>query len=128
MPKFTFERIKAIGIGQYKVLQLDIDGVKQFDKFIKELKGTDYEEEYQIFLGWLEHYTQTGEIGFNKLKELKKNKKDPIKEFEFRTTNLRMYAVQGDTGKIIILCGYKKDQVRDLSSFRSLKKRIFQQK
>ena len=125
MPKFTFEKIKAIGIGKFKILQLAIDGVKQLDEFTLEIKGTSYEEEYEMLLAWMDHYTKTGEIAFNKLKDLKKNKKDKIKEFEFKTTNLRLYAIQGDKGKIIILCGYKKDQTKNLNSFRTLKKQIF---
>jgi len=125
MPKFTFERIKALGPGQYKILQLEIDGIKQLDKFAKDLKGTSYEEEYLQLLTWLEYYTQSGDIGYNKIKELKKSNNDPIKEYEFRTTNLRFYAVKGETGKIIVLCGYKKDQTKDINSFRALKKQIF---
>ena len=125
MPKFEFEKIKALGNGQFKILQLEIDGVKQVDKFGLELKGTQYEDEYQTLLGWMEYYTKTGDIGNGRLKEIKRGKSNKIKEYEFRSTNLRLYAVQGDTGKIIILCGYKKEQTSDLKYITLLKREIF---
>ena len=125
MPKFTFEKIRAITAGQHKILQLQIDGKRQFDSFETELKGTDYEIEYAQLTSWLDYYCKTGIIANGRLKELQRNKKDPIKEFEFRTTNLRFYAIQGVTGKIIILCGYKKNQKEELKKFRALKKQIF---
>lgn len=110
---------------QYKILQLAIDGINQLDEFEKELEGTSYLEEYRVLLTVLEHYVETGEMVLNKIKELKGVKNGDRKEFEFRTTNIRLYAVQGDTGKIIILCGFKKNWKKDIGSFRTLKKQIF---
>lgn len=127
MPKFTFERIKAVTGKAHKVLQLQIDNVKQLDYFLENLKGTQYQAEYETLISWIAYYSEGGDIGDGRLKELKGMKSKTDKFYEFRSKHLRLYAVKGDTAKIIILCGYKKDQVKDLSSLTTLHKAIFNQ-
>lgn len=125
MAKFVFEKIKALTGSRQIVLQLSIDGVNQLDSFEKELEGTAYLSQYKTLLTWMDYYSNTGKIPGQKFKELKTDKKETIKEFEFRTKDLRLYAVQGANGKIIVLCGYKSSQTKDLNKFRALKARIF---
>jgi hypothetical protein len=125
MPKFVFEKILALTGTEYKVFQLSIDGVNQLDKFEKELTGTTYLSQYKTLLRWMDYYSNTGIIPGEKLKELNTGKKEKIKEFEFRTKDLRLYAAQATNGKIIILCGYKGTQVKDINKFRALKSQIF---
>ena len=125
MPKFVFEKIKILSGDKHKVLQLSIDGVNQLDEFENELRGTAYLSQYKTLMRWIDYYSNSGIIPGEKLKELTKDKKEKIKEFEFRTKDLRLYAVQGDSSKIIILCGYKSNQAKDINKFRALKSQIF---
>jgi len=62
MPKFAFEKIKVIAGGKFSVFQLSIDGVKQLDKFERELEGTPYLSQYKILLTWIDYYSNTGNI------------------------------------------------------------------
>ena len=46
-----------------------------------------------------------------------------VKEYEFKSRYLRSYAIKTSKGKIVVLCGYKNRQKKDIRTFRSLKKR-----
>jgi hypothetical protein len=50
-------------------------------------------------------------------------KKQIVKEYEFKSRHLRLYAIKTSKGKIVVLCGYKNKQNRDIRTFRSIKKR-----
>jgi hypothetical protein len=46
-----------------------------------------------------------------------------VKECEFKTHHLRVYAIHEiDTGKIVIMGGYKTKQKQDINHFREVKK------
>ena len=51
-------------------------------------------------------------------------KGEKIKEYEFKSKHLRIYAIQKTNGKIVILGGYKNNQDKDFLRFRSLKKQL----
>ncbi len=128
MPKFGFEKIKVVTGRQNNVLQLSVDEISQLDEFEKELAGTQYLSQLRSLLTWIDYYSNTGKLPENKFKELKKDKKEKVKEFEFRTKDLRLYGIMGDGGRIIIFCGYKSSQVVDLKKFRLLKSRVLAEK
>lgn len=44
-----------------------------------------------------------------------------VKEYEFKSKHLRLYAIKKDNGKIIVLGGLKTTQDADFKRFRSLK-------
>ena len=124
MPKFTFEKIKALSGNKYKVMQLSIDGVKQLDEFEQRMEE-ELKPQYRSLIAYIDHYTQTGDLPEAKIKNIT-GKKSKRKEFEFRTKNgIRLYTVQADNGKLIVLCGYKKNQGKDIVKFREMIKVIF---
>ena len=47
-----------------------------------------------------------------------------VKEYEYRTKHLRVYAIRQKDGKIIILGRYKNKQKRDIRKFRQIKKQL----
>ena len=51
-------------------------------------------------------------------------KGEKIKEYEFKSKHLRIYAIQKPMGKIIIPGGYKTNQAKDFIKFRSLKRQL----
>lgn len=44
-----------------------------------------------------------------------------VKEYEFKSKHLRVYAIKQTNGKIIVLDGFKTNQKADFKRFRSLK-------
>ncbi len=44
-----------------------------------------------------------------------------VKEYEFKSKHLRVYAIKKPNGKIIILGGFKNTQKADFKLFRSIK-------
>ena len=52
--------------------------------------------------------------------------KEIIKEYEFKSGDLRVYAIKALNGKIIILGGYKNEQDKNIVEFRALKRMYLQ--
>lgn len=50
--------------------------------------------------------------------------KDGIREYEFKSKHLRVYALAKPDGKIVVMGGKKKTQRKDINRFRELKKQI----
>ena len=124
MSKFAFNKIKALTGEKFKVMQLCIDKVNQLDKFEEELED-HYQSQYKTLISYIDRYTQNGKIPGQKLKEI--TPKNALrKEYEFRTENgIRLYAVQADNGKVIVVAGYKGSQKADIPRFRQMIKTIF---
>ena len=68
----------------------------------------------------MESVSQLKPLPKTKFRELKGNK-DKVKEYEFKSKHLRIYAIQQKNGKIVIMGGYKNTQTKDINTFRALK-------
>ena len=120
MSKFVLHKIDAVkGIQVFS--QLSINGEKQLDKFEEELKGTTYQGEFRQLFVYMEFLANNNPLPITKFRELKGNK-DNIKEYEFKSKHLRLYAIAQPGGKIIILGGFKNNQTKDIAHFRAIKK------
>ncbi len=122
MPKFVLHEIEAIK-GKQIFCQVEINGVKQLDTFEEELAGTSYLSEFRTMLTYMEFVANNKPLPQTKFRELK-GVKDGIKEYEFKSKHLRIYAVHQKGGKIIVLCGFKNNQEKDINRFRSIKKEL----
>lgn len=123
MSKFALHKIDVIK-GKQNFCQLVIDGVKQLDRFEAELeKSTTYFSEYKTILTYMEYIAENRTLPATKFKDITP-KKEVIREYEFKSKHLRIYAIQKKGGKIIVLCGFKKNQKNDIKRFRSLKKSL----
>jgi len=120
MPKFATERIKVISCRQ-EFDQLFIDGAGQLDIFENDLKGTTYQSEFKTLLTYMEYLGNNKSLPKTKFRDITP-KGEKIKEYEFKSKHLRIYAIQKPKGKIIILGGYKTNQDKDFIKFRSLKR------
>jgi hypothetical protein len=56
-----------------------------------------------------------------RFRDITLSKKEMIKEYEFKSRNLRVYAIKSPGGKIILLGGYKSNQKKDIKKFRNIK-------
>ena len=122
MTKFTIERINAISCHQ-EFDQLVIAGTGQLDIFEKGLDDTTYQSEFKTLLAYMEYLGNNGTLPKTKFRDVTP-KGEKVKEYEFKSKHLRIYAIQRNNGKIIILGGYKINQDKDFSRFRSLKKQL----
>lgn len=119
MSTFATEDIEYIkGIQVFS--KLIVDGKAPYDTFVDNL-----EENYKSELAAIEYYmeavSQLKSLPDTKFRELK-GYKDNVKEYEFKSKHLRIYAIQQKNGKIIVMGGYKNTQKKDINAFRTLKK------
>ncbi len=121
MSKLKIEKIDAIK-GKQEIFQLVIDDVKQFDAFCDDIdsSGGQYAGECKKIATILERVANLDSLPKNKFRVISKSGED-AKEYEVKSKHLRVYLISKEKGKIIILCGYKNTQPKDISKFRSLK-------
>lgn len=122
MLTFTIERIEAIYSLQ-EFDQLIINGKGQLDIFEEDLSDTTYRSEFKTLLTYMEYLGNNGSLPKTKFREVTP-KGENVKEYEFKSKHLRIYAIQKTNGKIVILGGYKNKQDKDFLRFRSLKKQL----
>jgi len=126
MRKFTLKIIDSIkGKQTFEELVID-DDEGQLTKFEKELEGTTYLAEYKTLISYMDFVANLKPLPNNKFKELTTDSKEEFKEYEFKSKHLRIYCIQKFGGKIIVLCGKKSEQEKDLKEFRSLKKQYLE--
>jgi len=125
MSKFALEKIKAIE-GAQTFDKLLIDNECQFDNFEEGLKNNDkLLTELGKIYGYMEDVANGRSLPVNKFKDITPTK-ELVKEYEFKSKNLRVYAIKKENGKIIILGGYKNKQKKDIRKFRSIKRRFLE--
>jgi hypothetical protein len=124
MKKFTLHKIDEEEpdwcVGFYK---LSINGKCPFDTFHLEVGNRkQYLEELNSIYLYIDYVSRGEKVPDSKFKELKRDKKDKIKDYEFRSRNLRVYVIKDSLGKVIVLGGYKSNQTSDLKRLRRIKK------
>lgn len=120
MPKFVLKNIKSIN-GKQQFNQLVVDGNGQLDEFENDLKDTTYWSEFKTLLVYMHFVANNRTLPQTKFKDITPAK-ELVKEYEFKSKHLRIYAIHQPNGKIVILGGYKNNQKNDINKFRSLKK------
>ncbi len=122
MKKYTLNKISEID-GFQSIFKLDIDGKCQFDEFENEINANgQYNEELNSLYSLIEDVANNKLLPKTKFRDITNNKKDRIKEYEFKTKHLRVYAIKTNEGKVVILGGYKNSQAKDINKFRNIKK------
>ena len=119
MVKYTLERMEQIR-GQQVFDKLVVDGVAPFDSFINELEES-FRSEVKSMYAYMDAVANLQSLPKTKFHPYSDGK-DGVREFEFKTKHLRVYAIEQKGGKIIILGGKKTDQAKDQVKFRRLKK------
>lgn len=120
MSKFALHNIETIK-GKQLFFQLEINGVKQLDAFENKLVGTTYDGEFNTALALMDFVANNRTLPKTKFRDITP-KKENVKEYEFKTKHLRIYAIHKPGGKIIVLGGFKNNQKSDINLFRSIKK------
>lgn len=93
-----------------------------FDEFENEIDRLgQYEEELFYIYSSMEDVANNKLLPKTKFRDISINKKDKVKEYEFKSKHLRIYAIKSPEGKVIIMGGYKNSQKKDIKKFRFIK-------
>ncbi len=124
MPIFELRKIEAI-VGKQQFYELLIDNNSQYEDFTNEVKKTpQYYSELKTVLTYMTLVAELKMLPRGKFRDITPAK-DKVKEYEFKSDHLRVYAFHLEkTGKIVAYWGYKNSQNEDIKKFRSLKQRF----
>ena len=124
MAVFSLKPIESIqGIQSFE--QLVIDGTPVLDAYEEQLEE-QYATEFQVILAYMDFVARLQHLPDTKFKDITP-RRETVREFEFKSRHLRVYAISKRAGKIVVLGGYKNRQKRDIISFRSLKRQYLEQ-
>lgn len=118
MAKYTLERMEQIR-GKQVFEKLVVDGVAPFDTFIEELEEK-YRSEAMTLYSYMDLVSNLHSLPDTKFHPYSDGK-DGVREYEFKSKHLRVYAIEQKGGKIIIIGGTKANQAKDQAEFRRLK-------
>ena len=124
MSKFALQNIDAVQ-GNQTFEKLLVDGVAPFDTFEEGLETKDRRSLEKIYF-YMNEVANNRTLPKTKFKDVTP-KKQKVKEYEFKDSDLRVYCISKFGGKIIILGGYKNQQQKDYRTFRSLKEQYLNQ-
>lgn len=121
MGKYSLSEIECIE-GKQRIYKLHIETSCMLDEFEKEIEHRgQYEDELSGIYSLMEDIANNKLLPKTKFRDISINKKDKVKEYEFKSKHLRIYAIKNPQGKVIIMGGYKNSQKNDIKKFRSLK-------
>lgn len=128
MPKFKLKKIEQVK-GRNTFYKLIKDGNCEFDEFCDEMDKADmYPSELKNIFTNMDLVANQIPLPKKKFKDITKSKSS-IKEHEFKTKNLRVYAFQEKgTGKIIVCGGKKGTQKANIRHFRQIKRQYLNSK
>ncbi len=126
MPIFALKKIQAIA-GKQEFFEIIIDGKSQYEDFYNEIKNNkQYYSELTTILTYMDLVSNLERLPSKKFKNITP-KKELIKEYEFKSKNLRVYVFHLEkSGKIVARWGFKNTQKKDIMQFRSIKKQYLQ--
>lgn len=123
MSTFVLKKLEAV-VGKQQFFELVVDDKSQFNDYCKAIKDNKqyYSELLKIFT-LMNMVSQLKMLPQTKFKDITPNK-ESVKEYEFKSKHLRVYAFHMEkAGKIVAYGGYKNTQKDDIPKFRSYKSR-----
>lgn len=118
MPNFAVRKIEAV-VGKQQFGKLVVDEVCPFDEFENNIEQ-QYKSELHGIYNYMNAVANLLSVPSTKF-HFYDDGKDGVREFEFKSKNLRVYGITQVGGKLIILGGKKVKQKDDESEFRRLK-------
>jgi hypothetical protein len=128
MYNFVLQEISEI-VGKLKIFKLLIDGKCEYDEFeLKIEKDGNLRSELRTIETRLFEIAECKSLPEKKFRDITP-KKVSNKEYEIKTSNLRIYLFhEKNTGHIIVCGGKKGSQSADIKHFRKIKNEYFKQK
>ena len=120
MSRFTLKRIDTVK-GRIKIYKLLIDDNCEFDKLCKSLTNDKRDDVIGSIFATLEAYSNLQMLPGTRFKELKRPKSDPIKDYEIKSGNYRVYMFKDSKGGIVVFGAQKNTQQKDIKRLRAIK-------
>ena len=120
MSKFALRKIKAV-VGNQQFYELLIDGKSLFGEFEKNLEQ-QYKSELIGIYNTMNNVSNIKPVPKEKFHYYNKEKGE-YREFEYKSSHLRVYGITKKNGQIVILGGTKAKQQAEEKEFRSIKKK-----
>jgi len=125
MSEFVLKEIEAIKGSKYDFYKLEVNGESPFDDFENEIYSNKrYKSEFITLIAYAQLFADGERLPINKLNTIHLNIKE-VSSFEFKSKHLRIYFFCTDSNpdRIVVLCGYKNKQKKDLNRLTSIVKR-----
>jgi len=118
MSTFALERIEAV-VGRQRFDKLFVDGVCPFDEFENNIEA-QYRKEIPSLYAIMNDVANLKSVPYTKFHPYDRGFP---REYEIKTRHLRVYAIEQEGGKIIVIGGTKANQKKDQAKFRSIKEK-----
>ena len=105
MAIFALKKVEAIKAKQ-EIDELVVDGVGQLEAFEREIKEKHdrYQTEFEMLYVYIDYIANGKSLNETKFRDITPHG-ETVKEYEFKSKHLRMYAIKKPNGKIIVLGG-----------------------
>ena len=122
MVKFALIQIEEV-IGRLKIFKLLVNNRCEYDEFEKQIKSeASLSSELLTIQARLHDIAGCRLLPKEKFRDITP-KKEMVKEYEIKTSHLRVYLFHEEkTGRIIVCGGKKGSQQKDIAHFRRIKK------
>lgn len=121
MSKFVLKEYNNV-TGKIKFFKLIEDKVCYWDDFCREIqKDSNLEDQLIAIISRMNDVANLRILPKNKFRDITPGK-EKIKEYEIKTSDLRVYLIKDEVGNIVLIGGKKNSQPEDIKRFRSLKK------
>lgn len=126
MPIFAIQKMEEIK-GKQTFYKLSVDSVCLLDDFYQTIESNpQYLSEFIGILSRMECVANNQLLPKNLFRPIVPKSHGEVKEYEFKSKNLRVYSISREGGKIVICGGYKNSQKADIRWFQSLKKQYIE--
>jgi len=121
MSKFALKEYNNV-TGKIKFFKLIEERVCYWDDFCREIqKDSNLEDQLIAIISRMNDVANLRILPKNKFRDITPNK-EKVKEYEIKTSDLRVYLIKDEIGNIVLIGGKKNSQPEDIKRFRSLKK------
>lgn len=127
MSKYALKRVDVVK-GRIRIFKLLINQECEFDTFCGILLNGKKKDVIVSVYATLEAYANLTMLPQSRFKELSRPKSDPIKDYEVKSGNYRVYLFKDTDGSVVVFGGLRKNQKKDIKRFRSIKQDYFNNK
>ena len=119
MRTFASEILEAVK-GKQIFEKLIVNNICLIDEFEIEIKDRgQYISEFNTLISYMDIFANGKTLPKTKFREIN-GSRTKVKHYEFKSKNLRVYAFNIPGGKMVVMGGYKNNQLADIRTFQSI--------